>query len=247
MKCLVVGNSHVAALRAAGAPDGVTVDWFAIPGGYGPALRVDGNRLWPADPDKALSLDLAEPWDAAVGLDLSTYDRVLFSAAGPPAARAAFANLPLVALTLAGWADAGEDQRSPRVSQAVYRLALARSLRPQHGVLAMLALGAQLGDRLTVQPVPLPSHRVVDAEGGWLRQRYGPDAGAALAWAWSAQQHCLRARLADCAPMARWLELPDPRWLDAGFTPNDLADPDDGWHMNAGYGRAVMRQWLAAA
>ena len=82
MRRLVIGNSHVAALRAAAVPGDADVDWFAIPGGYGPALRVEGLRLWPADPAAGLSLALSQPWNPRVGLDLSAYDQVLFSAAG---------------------------------------------------------------------------------------------------------------------------------------------------------------------
>lgn len=245
MRRLVIGNSHVAALRAAGVACGDDVDWFAISGGYGPALRVEGQRLWPADPAAVLSLDLHRPWDPAAGLDLAAYGQVLFSAAGPPAARAAFARHPLVALALATWADPADDSGAALVSQAVYRLVLARALRPQHGVQAVLALGAVLGERLTVQPVPLSSAGVVDADGGWLRRRYGAQAGAALAWAWAAQHQGLRERLAAQAPSARCLGLPDPDWLQSGFTPDVWADPTDGWHMNARYGAAVMRQWLA--
>lgn len=244
---LVIGNSHVAALKAAGAPDGLEVDWFAIPGGYGPALRVEGARVWPADPAAKPSMLLHRPADPFDGLDLSCYQQVLFSAAGPPAARAAFVRHPFVALSLAAWADPAVDHGPARVSQAVWRLALERALHPQHGVRALLDLAAVLGERLTVQPVPLPSARAVDLDGGWLRHRYGSEAGAAVAWAWSVQHQCLRERVARCAPSVRWLSLPDPDWLQTGFTPSALADPADAWHMNADYGATVMRQWLATA
>ena len=257
MRLCVIGNSHVAALRAGLDRSGLrragSVDWFAIPGGYGPALVLDGWRLRARDP--AARVETSVDHDPAVGLDLSVYDQVLFSAAGLPAARRSFVNHVLVAQAHAGWlrdgtgpADVAATARGSArpVSAAVLSLAIAGALRPMHGLRSLGDLARALPGRITVQPVPLPVRGVLSQPDCPLGGLYGDDAGPFLAWAWRVQQAQIGAMLADLGARAGLLNLPDPAWLGDGFTPDAYAEGDDGWHLNADYGARVLDQWQAS-
>lgn len=276
MRLCIVGTSHVAALRLAcsgldtgdfrpAAQPGAgfdlgAIDAFAIPGGYGPALVLDGLRLRPRNPGARVETNV--PGAVEQGLDLSVYDQVLFSAAGLPAVRRSFVGHVLVAQAHAGWwrgasahapglgqlePTTGADANVPQpVSEAVLALAIAGALRPMHGLQALCDLARALPGRVTVQPVPLPVRRILRQSDCPLAAWYGEDAGALLSWYWRVQQAEIRRHLSERGLQVRHLPLPDPAWLDSGFSPDRYAEGEDGWHLNADYGRQVLGQWLAA-
>lgn len=276
MRLCIVGNSHVAALRLAcsgpdagdfrpSVPSGAgfdlgAIDAFAIPGGYGPALVLDGLRLRPRDPSARVETNV--PGAAEQGLDLSVYDQVLFSAAGLPAVRMSFVRHVLVAQAHAGYwrgasapapvlvsggPGAGVGAIDPQpVSQAVLALAIAGALRPMHGLQTLCELARALPGRVTVQPTPLPVRRILQQPDCPLTAWYGEEAGALLSWYWQVQQAEIRRHLSERGLQVRHLPLPDPAWLDCGFSPDLYAEGDDGWHLNADYGRQVLGQWLSA-
>lgn len=248
MRICVVGNSHAAALKSALAVDdsaaGAHIDFFVMPGGSGPHLHAEGNRLFsaPAMKDKVLS---TLPGAVADGLDLGAFDAVLISAAGLPSHRNGDPSHILNQLALGSLVhDRNADLQL--VSESVMTRAMESALHASANLEAIRLVRSVFPGRILIQLSPLPTraiaaYKVTGERGSNLAARYGDRVWSFLSWYYRRQIDIISA----FAEAARASAIPpDETFIEAGFTPSRYGSPDP-WHMNTAYGRLILQQALA--
>lgn len=245
MKGLVVGNSHVGALRLAKrhCPQSVSIDYLSLPGGNGPKLRFQGRKVLPGD---NVTMINAEPKALAEGADLSTYDFVIFSALGLAAPRANNPEHLLNRYLVAGFSESSPQH--PVVSRGFMAEMIDAALRRIPAKHGLYRLAETFTGPIMVQPFPI-ANALLSTRGPdvtMLPTRYGATLWKFQGWYYRAQFAAMRALLLECGDHVRLLDYPEPGWLDAGFTPEAYAQGRDCWHMNAEYGTRVFDQVLDA-
>lgn len=248
MKLCVIGNSHAAALRSALAVDdsaaGAHIDFFVMPGGTGPHLHAEANRLFPA-PSKKDKTFTTIPGAASDGLDLANVDAVLISAAGLPSHRNGDPGHILNQLALASLVQNQTTTRQP-VSEAVMASAMESALNTSPNFEAIRLVRSVFAGRLIIQVCPLPTraiaaYKVEGERGSDLAAQYGDRVWQFLHWYYRQQVSIIRA----CAEtLGAHIITPDDSFFEAGQTPSKYGTPDP-WHMNTAYGRLVLKQALA--
>jgi len=236
MRVCVIGNSHVAAVKA-GCSDARfdrawSLDFFAVPAG---SIHVEGDRLVGSGPRQVLR---TTPSDA---LELGPFDAVLVSAVGNWAFRNENWRHILFHLGICGWG--GNLQQ---VSHAVFRKALRQVLADTQVVRLCRDLPSIYAGQLYFQPWPLPSEGVLEDSAWRMNEIYGEGAAAVVARYHSLQYELLQELLGGAGTL---LPYPEAAWLERGVTPRGLVS-EDPWHMNDRYGAAVLAQLqdaLAAA
>lgn len=245
MKILILGNSHVQAVRACN-PGGAGLDlqYYAVPGGAGPRLERRGERLWPFNPDAPVMTDV--PDAAAQGLDPRPFDVIAFCSLGIGAVRPEYPDHLLRNVGLAELMEPGESQVMPLsrrvlldhlVSAFIDQLAARRTLARLREIYA---------GPIVVAPMPLPATGLFQADHP-LPQTYGDRCGSFLSLIGQQVLSFLQA-MASGDPALTALDYPDPAWLAQGATPDEFVNhPGDPWHMNAAYGALVFDQIRRAA
>lgn len=249
MRLCVIGNSHGAALKRALAVDDnaakVLIDFFAMPGGLGPHIRADGNRLFPAAEMKD-KVYTTIPGAAAGGLDLGPVEAVMFCAAGLAAHRNGDPDHIFNKLALASLVQAPGANRKA-VSEAVMASEIESVLRASANLQAIQVIRSVFSGPLIIQICPLPTralaaYRPEGDKGSNLANQYGDRVWSFLSWYYRQQVGIINA-YADTLN-ARVISLEDS-FVEAGFTPSKYGGPDP-WHMNTAYGRLTLKQALIA-
>lgn len=248
MKLCVVGNSHAGALKTALAVEdsaaGAHIDFFVMPGGSGPHLHAEANRLLPA-PSKKEKTFTTIPGAVSDGLDLGAFDAVLISAAGLPSHRNGDPGHILNQLALASLVQGQTTNRQP-VSEHVMASAMESALQASPNFEAIGLVRSVFAGRLIIQVCPLPTraiaaYKVAGERGSDLTSQYGDRVWPFLSWYYRQQVSIIRA----CAePLGAHIIAPDDSFLEAGQTPSRYGTPDP-WHMNTAYGRLMLQQALA--
>lgn len=243
IRLLVAGNSQAGSLYEAIASrqflpgDGLSVSWFIVPGGMGPALDVVDNRLVVLGHDERYPPRILPPETAQARLD--SFDVVFVSALGFVDGGFAFAS-PIV--WQGGVAEYGV-RNNPKitrlVSQAVMREVVADSLSRHDGFVFLHKLRANYRGRIIVQPFPQLSDAVAE-RNDWEIGRSYEDALGFSAFLGKCRDGYLEATCRELG--VDLLDYPDPAFRTAGFTPRRLMRESDGCHCTGEYGAMVWRQ-----
>ncbi len=214
-----------------------------MPGGSGPHLQAEGNRLFPA-PSMKDQVFSTIPGAAADGLDLATFDAVMLSAAGLPSHRNGDASHILNQLALGSMVHDRNTDRQP-VSEEVLTRAMENVLHASPNLQAIRLIRTVFSGRILIQVSPLPTraiaaYKVEGERGSNLAAQYGDSVWPFLSWYYRRQINLIAAYAE--ALDARVIP-PDDSFLEAGHTPNRYGTPDP-WHMNTAYGRLVLKQAL---
>lgn len=247
MKLCVIGNSHAAALRSALAADGSAagahVDFFVMPGGSGPHLHAEANRLFPAPSQKEKTFATIAG-AVSDGLDLGVFDAVLLSAAGLPSHRNGDPGHILNQLALASLVQGQTTNRQP-VSEHVMASAMTSVLQASPNFEAIRLVRSVFAGQVIIQVCPMPTraiaaYKVEGERGSDLASQYGDRVWSFLSWYYRQQISIIRA----CAEtIGAQVVSPNDSFLEAGQTPSKYGTPDP-WHMNTAYGRLVLHQAL---
>lgn len=251
MKLLVIGNSHVGAIKwgwDAKRRTGVEMDFFAVPGGGGPWYRFENGLLVVYVPPGRSMFTTIEGADAG-GTDISAYDAILFSAVGFfPASNDYLTHAtephPLGVVRCADWPTNAPDPRYP-VSRAVFDEVIEDALREAHTVKSCLVVAAGAHRPVYVQPIPPPSLALC-SDPNWKMVQW--NGSGVQPWGeafFSAQMKGLRKIAAGSGFDMRVLDYPDPLQIGAGFLDPSFS-VNEGWHGNAAYGECVMEAFLDA-
>lgn len=238
MKGLILGNSHVAALRAAFSRNQrLDLDFFAIPGGVGPRIRIDQGRLFS---DQKLATVHSNIGNVEVdGLDLSCYDYVLVSSLGVAAVRADFSH-PYRQFVLAGLGVPIDPDAIP-LSADIVEIATTATIREQAGIEAVRKLADAFAGQIVCATRPLPAVAKLEADNP-LAKIYGNKILSFLRWHAATQPKVIRTILNEISSDIMMLDTPNPTWVNAGSTPVEYCLTNDAWHMNADYGDVVLDQ-----
>lgn len=250
-KVLVLGTSHIGALRAASGEirshfPGLDVHYYGLPGKmfFGATRRTD-NRFGP-DPSDSKVVDLARRINGSDQTDLAPFDKILV--VGPRLGLFSFYRF-CTETDVQGYSRAGAAQL---MSNDCFGELLAAKMAERGAELARV-LGND--DRITIAPAPYPGMQLAakgpDRIGVFARFKALPDAGRLLA----------RFEKAAATGLARYEYgfLPQPAETRAtgGGTKQvystdaeDFRRPEtkflDHKHMNAAYGLAVFSKYAAS-
>lgn len=252
VRVLVIGNSQVAALRAAVAdalPEGRTGAarhggndylFYAQFGGGGPNLYARDGRL--AAP-RVLTGSFTTIPDGRVedGLALEGFDAIVVSAVGLRADRSD----PRHLLSGPDVADLAVAPGVRSVSRGLFARMVGFETVDAPQWRAILAIRSLFSGPLLFQPFPLPTEGVLARDDFASARRYGPRTGEFLALYYREMMRATRANAAALSPPAVVMPHPDPAWTEAGFTAAAYGTRDP-WHMNAHYGALVLDQVAAA-
>lgn len=251
MKVLVIGNSHVGALKYswdAKRRPGFELDFFAVPGGGGPWYRFENGKLVVYVPPERSLFSTIEGADAA-GTDITSYDVILFSAVGFfPASNDYLTHAmephPLGVVRCAEWPAGPADPRRP-VSRAVFDEVVEGALREAHTVLSCLAVAEGANRPVFVQPMPPPSLALCSNPDWRMVQWNGSGAQPWGEAYYAAQLRGLRTIAAGSGYDIRVLDYPPTLPVASGFV-DPAFSVNEGWHGNQAYGECVIEMFLDA-
>lgn len=240
MNGIVIGNSQVGSLKSGydAAKGDMSLEFFSVPGGNGPKLKMDQGRVVAGGAAAAI----AEP-KALVqsGIALNNYDYIVYSGWGISALRTQNAAHLLNRFTLAEMnLVRGADQQP--VSRGFMAAVIATEVRRLPGTAGLRMLRAAFDGPIIIQPFPLPTPLVLTREDCSLSEQYGPQSGALLSWYYTAQYTVLSDVAQEVGGNTVLLPYPEENWLTEGFTPKEYAQGGDCWHMNAAHGSLVLAQ-----
>lgn len=241
MHICFVGNSHVAALlrstRQKRFDGDHTFGHFVVPGGGGPRLRVENNRLFYVSMGLAASASQADI--EVSGFDLNGYDAIIYCAAGLPAQRLQRPDHVLNQLVLGDLAPHGHGSHQV-VSESVMSQCVAGALlrSPNIGNLALLRSIFE-GPILAVTSPP-PSDLLLTEPRSDLPTQYGDNLNRFLSWYFRTQI----AVIESAAREADVLTLSPPEEIVAGGLMPEIYRHDTTWHANPAYGEMMMRRAL---
>lgn len=177
MRICVIGNSHVAALLSAksGFPN-VSFDFYAVPGGGGPNLKVKSGRLYPIN-DKTEVRSTIQNVDS-LGLCIDEYDAILLSGVGMTAARKSVNNIHnniIASSFLSASIDIGKIHQV-LVSRDLYSIALEAQVRKLACIKTLETICKIYSKMILVQIFPLPSPSVVERND--FSRHYGNNLGS---------------------------------------------------------------------
>lgn len=241
MKGLFFGNSHIGAIRSGySIKSALDVDFYAVLGGGGPNVNLEGGRVYPKNQNAIVHSTIEDVQDE--GLDLSGYDYIVFCSLGFSAVRDANKGNPLLYYLLAEFAKPGSADIRP-VSRAVLGQVMRRFFYNQPAIKTLSMLKSQLGAQILCAPFPIPVVSELQ-EGDPLRRFYGASVADFTMWYSEFQSELVR-EFTDAQDI-NYLDYPEPTWVGAGSTPKEYVSPTDAWHMNSAYGRLVLDQVAAA-
>lgn len=238
---LIAGNSQLGVLRSAYQKDKdallgrCNVTFFATPGGSGPYMKVDGDRLVTTE-RAAQHRSFWSPAEASQR-SINSFDAIVVSALG--FIDGCTADLPAVARVRLSKFEPLDRETAPFVSEACFRELVAAALGMQPGFIFLRDLRSAYTGEVIVQPFPYHPIGVASRSGWRLATRYRNPVGL----------YKLLSEIKDnyledvCSELGvTLLDYPFPNLRGAMFTPEDLVDERDFLHPNERYGAAVLRQ-----
>ncbi len=238
MKGLVFGNSHVGAVRRAWDDNSsVDVDFYAIPGGVGPHVKLEAGRIYPNDEKQPRS---SIKGVEKRGLDLSRYDFIAFCSLGLGALRQKTPmDRILRQISLAEFTQPQSNETLP-VSRAYMYKAVQNAVLGLSGAESLRVVRSVFDGPIVCAPKPIPVLSAME-ETHPLRRVYGGHVADFTTWFATAQSKIVNGFAETLGIDA--VGYPDPAWVDAGGTPDQYAGrSDDPWHMNPAYGALVVQQ-----
>jgi hypothetical protein len=250
MKICIIGNSHVAALKAALPSTQLTgsdvVDFYALIGGEQPQLSLEGGRLRPVSPREILTT-VAEAVEN--GLDITLYDGLVISACGWFAARNEFITAdphshPLGCFSCVDWIGGDLDRTPPGtefLSTAVFDATVESYIRSHASIKLALLLSEHFKGSVLMQPSPAPNCALRADPTWFVNAWYGPRGPRAWFAFFKAQRLALEAVVKELGQRFSLLDYPLPGPSLDGFMDEEwcVSDP---WHGNVKYGRLVLDQ-----
>lgn len=236
MTGLVIGNSHAAAVYTAWSktndPD---LDFLAIPGGWGPKIRLEGTRVFPEQTDRDVYCTVESAIEE--GLELASFDYVALVSLGLTAVRDGSVQNPFRHLSLAEYTVSRSDDQLP-VSKGFLEDSSRRSFESMPAVQALKDIKAQVGVPIICVQTPVPVISKLSEEH-LLVKAYGPNLADAMSW----YAH-LQTRLVSEFAKAQGFEYIGPPDLNAAQrgSGKERHASNDAWHMNSVYGSLVVEQ-----
>lgn len=234
MRILIVGNSQAGVLKSANdaTPGILDADlfFFVVPGGTGPYMRAENDRLIVTSSIEGYPPRISPP---EADSPISTFDAVVVSALGYADGGWRYQN-PIT--TSAFVPDFGPTASGELVSPAAFRQVVFGGLQQQKGFGFLDTLRATYSGPIIVQPFPRLSERLPEREDWQLRRDYTDFLG---------MHHLIEsARCEFLAAKAKELNavvLPFP-FEDPWWTPAAMIRDDDMVHVNIKYGALVLQQ-----
>ena len=245
MKGLVLGNSHVSAIRdSKPAVPGLDLQYYAVLSGAGPRLERVEDRLKPSNPENLVLTDVPEA--AERGLDPRPYDFIAFCSFGLGAVRPEYQGSFLREVGLAEAMLPGDTTVTPLSRRLFLDHALPGHLDGLGARLTLSLLREVYAGPIILAPMPLPVCGLFDKDHP-LRLTYGDRVPEMMSLIGQRALAYLQD-LAKADPALIALGYPDAGWLAQGSTPEALVNrPHDPWHMNPTYGARVFDQIRQAA
>ncbi len=239
MTGLIFGNSHVGALRLGYQEESAEgYDFYAIPGGGGPAMRAENGRLLPAGVRARPRTSIADA--AEGGLDLSPYDHVVYASLGLGAVREKFDHVAKC-MALSGY-EAASDDTATQVSSAVFGAVVAQATQQLASLKTLRKIVSVYAGPVICVPVPVPVTSMV-SDNSPLLSLYGDRLPTFMAAYYTRQLAVLRQEVGALRANVTLLGEPDADWVARGATPPEfIVKMGDPWHMNAEYGKRVLAQ-----
>lgn len=241
MRLLIAGNSQALCLKDAidANPNVIPVGWevsFVVtPGGNGPYLALDGERLVETrkHPDHPMRSSPSGAFEDPIGV----YDAVLVSALGYIDGGFRFHNPFMEQGALYRFGPTGT---LPLISEGCYQETLRGLLLSQPGFRFLTNLRKIFKGRIFAQPFPLLSEAIID-HPDWRLKRHAADPVGMYRFLSSTAMKCLGKVCAEAN--ATMLALPEGEL--AGFSPRDQLGPDHV-HPKSAFGLNMMRQLFDA-
>ncbi|MDG1373276.1 MAG: hypothetical protein P8Q48_24110 [Paracoccaceae bacterium] len=242
-KILIAGNSQSGALKSclndgSYSPEGkIDIGFHVVPGGVGPNLSVENDRLVVTsfDPKQPPFFAPADVPDTP----LSEYDAVIVSALGYIDGGFTYKNaIPRQGL-IAEFDPKPNEEVSNLITPAVFQEVMQEGFLRHTGFMFLKKLSESYSGKIVVQPFPYISDYVLEREDWALRQLYSDYKGANRFMVETRgivlEEICERYG-------ATLLPMPATDVAEQGFTPRDLMNDHDALHAKASYGAMVWKE-----
>jgi hypothetical protein len=234
VRVLIVGNSQAGVLKSAHDANpgilGVDPFFFVVPGGTGPYMRAEDDRMIVTGTIEGFPPRINPP---EADSPLSTFDAVVVSALGYADGGWRYQN-PIT--TSAFVPDFSPKATGELASPAAFRQIVYGGLQKQLGFVFLDSLRATYRGPIILQPFPRLSERLPEREDWQLRRDYDN---------FLEMHHLIeRARCDFLSAKAKELDivlLPFP-FEDPWWTPATMMRDDDMVHVNVKYGSLVLEQ-----
>ncbi|MDK3017635.1 hypothetical protein [Pseudodonghicola flavimaris] len=236
MRGLIFGNSHVGALYSCWAQaKQIDADFYAIPGGGGPNVTLEGDRIFPSRENADVQSTIRGVQED--GLSLTDYDYVAFCSMGLAAVREEYPGHILNRFLLAEYTTLESKGSSP-VSRAVLAKCMQRAHEHYPAMATLRKIRTLFDGPILATPVPIPVVSLLKDDHP-LRYSYGMNIIKFTSWIASFQLEMIRSASENID--IEVLDYPNMDWVNAGSTPEEYATRD-AWHMNRAYGELLLNQ-----
>jgi len=248
----IVGNSHVAALKQSTfSLNCTTLDYYAIPGGGAPDLIVINGKVFPDyKSDKGVTYPNFEPGAWVIsnipyvemnGLNLNSYDLILYCGVGLPALRSSNKN-PLNQVLCYPFLPKNHEKTTCNkhiVSQNSYKELLFDELEYTANLCTLKLLHENFKGDIVLQHFPVPSRTLLtqkdfDYSGSSSIPKF-------IKWYYEQQINFVKKLIGEYDNVSYLFdvfELVD----ESGMTGLKFGSPSDAWHMNDLYGDEVLKR-----
>jgi hypothetical protein len=248
MKILITGNSQAGCLKRAldsssedQYPSLKKADWIVVPGGWGPSLKLNNERIEihnfdPRHPPRY------HPSESILNTLVGEYDLIVVSALGYIDGGFKYLN-PIS--TIANISPAGLEVRDDSIApvpvsgSCFYEIAAAKFCPGMVGFNFLRQLRNSFGGKIIVQPFPLLSEEILNRDD-WHLARIYKDPVAANQFMLKIKDDFLSSICSELSCCL--LSYPNSQWREAGFSPREYIHAYDCHHPTDSYGALILAQ-----
>ena len=240
-KICVIGNSHVGTLKK--GYDSLekktyVAHFWAIPGGGGPRISIEENKILAREKDwNKIQTDI-EPFPGTT-LDILDYDAILLSGVGMPPIRNDREMIHNHYLA-AGFIDGKVHGVRQVLSKTVFSQLISFTFHKRSSFQNIEKIESIFKKKIFIQLTPLPTSNVVNRPDFDLHD-YGHNLGRFLFWYYN--QQCLVIEESFRNKNISLVKYPADL-VENGFTPVGYQNYNDAWHMNDKFGALFMGKLL---